>query len=600
MAAFNSTFHTNCSLPTTPYHITTAPNSRGTINILWTSLSAMFLCTWSIQHLNVPRQRESRTWRQKLGRILESTNQKIFWMAVTLVAPELLTGKALVDLISAKSSKQDMKALAQLDGVEWDLTHGFFANMGGFVVLFTPETGKTLSSEELPPTTPHIGAQDSEQEQSGLSRAEDEGLDIPTLEITREGVHATTEATNHGDDKQENPEARELLYHRAPGVQDDDPVSNLARHGSDLELQPPAPQSPHSNHTAFSKPCEIALRHSCPCSDKITTGKYAYMHIDDIMAHKRGFWNGNIKVIPMWLSIRKSNLKKEAYFPEVVMNGKIASQALYTFAQNANQAGFNNIAYHLSRLQGSAWALDARQLLFAREMGIVKTLPSISEDELNDQSKGDFVAKGLAVVQVLYVIIQLIMRHAQKLPSSQLEVAAVSVAGCALVTYILVFKKLQGVNTPRYILAARYPTPEDILTIAEAGAQRPIAFIWEATSYAIPNLALHDTGANWQNVSIFTWGGGFASSILGSIHCVAWNFEFPTPTERLLWRVASVLTTALPFPLFVWALGIIAWRMIKELITGKAIRRRREGIPFNSVEGVGLFLSLSGFLAVLM
>ncbi len=318
------------------------------------------------------------------------------------------------------------------------------------------------------------------------------------------------------------------------------------------------------------------------------------------MAHKRGFWNGNIKVIPMWLSIRKSNLKKEAYSPEVVMNGKIASQALYTFAQNANQAGFNNIASHLSRLQGSAWALDARQLLFAREMGIVKTLPSISEDELNDQSKGDFVAKGLAVAQVLYVIIQLIMRHAQKLPSSQLEVAVVSVAGFALVTYILIFKKLQGVNTPRYILAARYPTPEDILTIAEAGTQRPIAFIWEATSYAIPNLALHDTGANWQNVSIFTWGGGFASSILGSIHCVAWNFEFPTPTERLLWRVASVLTTALPFPLFVWALGIIAWRMIKKLITGKAIRRRREGIPFNSAEGARLFLALSGFLAALV
>lgn len=34
----------------------------------------------------------------------------------------------------------------------------------------------------------------------------------------------------------------------------------------------------------------------------------------------------------------------------------------------------------------------------------------------------------------------------------------------------------------------------------------------------------------------------------GATHSVAWNFEFPTAVERLLWRLSSVVTAvALPF-----------------------------------------------------
>lgn len=32
----------------------------------------------------------------------------------------------------------------------------------------------------------------------------------------------------------------------------------------------------------------------------------------------------------------------------------------------------------------------------------------------------------------------------------------------------------------------------------------------------------------------------------GSVHAIAWNFEFPTFTERLLWRVATLISTAIP------------------------------------------------------
>lgn len=34
--------------------------------------------------------------------------------------------------------------------------------------------------------------------------------------------------------------------------------------------------------------------------------------------------------------------------------------------------------------------------------------------------------------------------------------------------------------------------------------------------------------------------------LFGAVHCFAWSFDFPSETERLLWRIASVLTTVSP------------------------------------------------------
>ncbi|KAI9507072.1 hypothetical protein F5148DRAFT_1208326 [Russula earlei] len=39
----------------------------------------------------------------------------------------------------------------------------------------------------------------------------------------------------------------------------------------------------------------------------------------------------------------------------------------------------------------------------------------------------------------------------------------------------------------------------------------------------------------------------FATALtFGGIHCTGWSFAFPSSTERILWRVASVYITAAP------------------------------------------------------
>lgn len=39
--------------------------------------------------------------------------------------------------------------------------------------------------------------------------------------------------------------------------------------------------------------------------------------------------------------------------------------------------------------------------------------------------------------------------------------------------------------------------------------------------------------------------------LFGAVHCFAWSFHFPSETERLLWRIASLVTTASPI---VWTI----------------------------------------------
>lgn len=57
-------------------------------------------------------------------------------MLITLIAPEIMVRMTLVDWISARFSNQEMEMLALQDEVEWSVTHGFLADMGGFVVCF--------------------------------------------------------------------------------------------------------------------------------------------------------------------------------------------------------------------------------------------------------------------------------------------------------------------------------------------------------------------------------------------------------------------------------------------------------------------------------
>ena len=99
-----------------------SPNVRGTLDIIWNCVSTLFLCLWSMLHLNIPAKHD--TFWTKFFR-------KLRWLILGVLAPELPMLFAQGQWSSAKRSVGEMQALGFS---EWTLQHAFYADGGGFVL----------------------------------------------------------------------------------------------------------------------------------------------------------------------------------------------------------------------------------------------------------------------------------------------------------------------------------------------------------------------------------------------------------------------------------------------------------------------------------
>lgn len=200
----------------------------------------------------------------------------------------------------------------------------------------------------------------------------------------------------------------------------------------------------------------------------------------------------------------------------------------------------NGPAHYLSNLKalcGDRWSLDANQIALARELGIINKLPAISEDEIDDLNKGDLVVKILAVSQISWLCIQLSTRLARNIPTTQLEVVTLAFTVCSILTYGLLYSRPKDVKTVQEVQAARYPTPAEMIRIANLG---PSVFGFWRSDPAMPNHAIHFTNGPYLQLSI-----NVVLIIFGSLHFVAWNYEFPTQFEKTLWRASTIVTVAM-------------------------------------------------------
>lgn len=136
-----STFSTNCTLPTPSSTVVTSANIRGTVDILWSGLFTVFICIWTVQHLNVPEQRDGRDqgWRGDLKWAWKGFVTKFKWMILTLILPESLLGKALSEYVIGRHSLRLLKKngrgkLLPKEVDNWTKIHCYYADMGGFVL----------------------------------------------------------------------------------------------------------------------------------------------------------------------------------------------------------------------------------------------------------------------------------------------------------------------------------------------------------------------------------------------------------------------------------------------------------------------------------
>lgn len=106
---------------------TETPNTRGSIDILYTCLSTIFLCSWTVLHLNIPS--------------CSDTSKKIFlrklkWMGIAIIVPEFVTALAFNQWKQAWTIKRRLKT------VSW--TQAWFCVSGG------------LRYSEIAPADPNV------------------------------------------------------------------------------------------------------------------------------------------------------------------------------------------------------------------------------------------------------------------------------------------------------------------------------------------------------------------------------------------------------------------------------------------------------------
>ena len=106
------------------------PHGRGTWSIVWSCLVTIFICTWSVLHLDVPKR---HGWWYLFYR-------KVGWMLLAALAPEYNLFMAVDNFFQARVL---LGYLVTHGGDEWTLVHAEFAVAGGIRVK-SPESDEIM------------------------------------------------------------------------------------------------------------------------------------------------------------------------------------------------------------------------------------------------------------------------------------------------------------------------------------------------------------------------------------------------------------------------------------------------------------------------
>jgi len=214
--------------------------------------------------------------------------------------------------------------------------------------------------------------------------------------------------------------------------------------------------------------------------------------------------------------------------------------------------------------------------------------------EIQDKSKGDFISKAVVILQTSWFVLQCIARGVRSLPITELELTTIAFAGLNFVIYLLWWDKPLNVQCGVRVYKKRitdspvddghvFATDGFWVALGDALSKLPAAIVhgpsmnnseelpwlFRVIVWPIAQPMEIMTGGDqgrvgkriatfypheWNKINILARTiviAGIASAF-GGIHCIGWSFTFPSSTERILWRVASISITSIPIMAFLW------------------------------------------------
>ena len=197
--------------------------------------------------------------------------------------------------------------------------------------------------------------------------------------------------------------------------------------------------------------------------------------------------------------------------------------------------------------------------------------PPISEEELKSRGKGDWVIKLIAVVQIIWFVVQTLFRAIQHYQTTALEIMTVAFVFCSVFIYGFSLNQPQDVEYPVFMEISDAALAKDgsasaALLTTPATDENKLKQRSEKSIHAEERAEpTSQAGIGRASQYVPGWAASVVPALLfglfacgfGALHCLAWNSPFPTSKEQLAWRICSAATTAAPalLLLFVIILG---------------------------------------------
>ncbi|KAF7969696.1 hypothetical protein HWV62_26144 [Athelia sp. TMB] len=187
------------------------------------------------------------------------------------------------------------------------------------------------------------------------------------------------------------------------------------------------------------------------------------------------------------------------------------------------------------------------------ELVRVGALVPPTEDELSNQSKGDVLSKGVAILQTIWFVAQCIARLVEHLPLTNLEVMTLAYTIMTVAMYIAWWNKPLNVSC-----AIRVPG-------ARIRGQDYHQNSWWDISYYVIGWQDNEVDLDYvQGVPTF-WAGKvedddlihadiialLVATTFGAVHCIAWSYTFASRTELLMWRASAIAIVTIPAGLII-------------------------------------------------
>jgi squalene monooxygenase len=202
--------------------------------------------------------------------------------------------------------------------------------------------------------------------------------------------------------------------------------------------------------------------------------------------------------------------------------------------------------------------INAKSIHYLSSTGWIKS-PTITRENIWDRSKADLFAKGFALVQTGWLLLQCIARAIQNLTITPLELFTIAFVVPTMATAFFWANKPQNVAEPS-VIKVNWLIADILRTAGEAAKEpyvdTPFDFIekpaWEGWKRR-PSL-LHYGGLHRRPLAripndyspppptgkeaLFVW---IISVMHAGVHVMGWSFSFPTYTETLIWRISSLI-----------------------------------------------------------